>query len=88
MNICTCAVLIKHYNMKAFREWKYSSTVLDLGTRWMLMVSYTSASILPWKVAPITLWTGGWVGPLVALDAMEKRKYLPLQGVKSLPSNS
>jgi hypothetical protein len=52
------------------------------------MVSYTQASLLPWKIAAITLWIGGCLGPLVGLDAMEKRKYLPLQGAKPLPSNS
>jgi hypothetical protein len=28
--------------MKAYREWRYSSTILDLGSRWKLVVSFTS----------------------------------------------
>jgi hypothetical protein len=26
--------LIKHHAMKTYREWRYSSTTPDLGTRW------------------------------------------------------
>jgi hypothetical protein len=26
--------LIKHHAMKTSREWRYSSTILDLGTAW------------------------------------------------------
>jgi hypothetical protein len=35
------------------------------------------------KRAPGTHWIGSWVGPRTGLDAMEKRKILPLLGIKS-----
>jgi hypothetical protein len=25
---------VKHHTMKEYGEWRYSSTILDLGTRW------------------------------------------------------
>jgi hypothetical protein len=35
--------------------------------------------------APSTHWTGGWVGPRTSLIDMEKRKILPLPGLKLWP---
>jgi hypothetical protein len=52
-------------------EWRYSSTFLDLGTRWRWMVSFT-----PGERAFSTHWIGGWVGPGVRLDAVEKGNIL------------
>jgi hypothetical protein len=49
-------------------EWRYSSTILDLGTRWRWVASYT-----PRHYHCI----GGWVGPRAGLDVMEKRKSGP-----------
>jgi hypothetical protein len=40
---------------------------------------------IPGEAAPCTHWTGSWVGPTASLDAMEKRKILPLSGIKPLP---
>jgi hypothetical protein len=39
-------------------ESRYGSTILELGTRWKSMVSFT-----PGKLAPGTHWIGDWVGP-------------------------
>jgi hypothetical protein len=39
-------------------EWRYSTTVLDLGTR---------------EIAPCTHWIGGWVGPRGSLCVMENK---------------
>jgi hypothetical protein len=37
-----CAHLIKHCTMKAYMgEWVYNFTILDLGTSWRLVVSFT-----------------------------------------------
>jgi hypothetical protein len=33
-----------------------------------------------------TYWIGGWVNPSVGLDAVEKRKILPLLGIEPGPS--
>jgi hypothetical protein len=46
------------------KEWRYSSTFLDLGTRLRWMVSFRT----------LTLWIGSRVEPRVGLDAVEKRR--------------
>jgi hypothetical protein len=55
-------------------EWRYSSTIFDLGTRWLASCPgrFTSG-----EIAPRTHWIEGWVGPRAGLDAVEKRKILP-----------
>jgi hypothetical protein len=40
----------------------------------------------PRERAPRTNWVGGWVGPRACLDAVEKRKFLILPGLKLDPS--
>jgi hypothetical protein len=34
------------------------------------------------EIGPDTHWIEGWVGPRAGLDAMEKRKILPLPGIE------
>jgi hypothetical protein len=34
---------------------------------------------------PGTYWIGGWLGPRASLDAMEKKKFLTLPGLKLTP---
>jgi hypothetical protein len=48
--------------------------ILDLGTRWRWVVSFTPLPPYPWERAPGTLWIGGWVGPRAGMDAVVKRK--------------
>jgi hypothetical protein len=57
-------------------EWRYSTTILDLGTIWSSVVSFTPRQLYLRERAPGTHWIGGWVGPTARLDVMEKRKYL------------
>jgi hypothetical protein len=58
-------------------EWRYSSTFLDLGTRWRLVISSTPLPLYPpAERAPVKHWIGVWVGPRVGLNATEKRKIL------------
>jgi hypothetical protein len=54
-------------------EWRYSSTILNLGTRGEWSDSRLGR-FTPWEIVPGTHWIGGWVGPRAGLDAMEKRK--------------
>jgi hypothetical protein len=61
---------------KHMGEWRYSSTLLDLGTRCRWVVSFILLLLHPWKRAPGTHWIGGWVRPRVDLDSVEKRKIL------------
>jgi hypothetical protein len=46
------------------RKWRYSSTILDLGTRWRWVVSFTSRQIYP-------RGNSLWVGPRAGLDIMQ-----------------
>jgi hypothetical protein len=52
-------------------EWRYNFTFLDLDTRWRWVVSFPTLPLYP-----CTHWRGGWVGPRVSLDPVEKRKIL------------
>jgi hypothetical protein len=66
--------------MKAHGEWRYRSTIPDLGSgSWM--VSFTDRPITPWEKAHGTNWLGGWVDPRVGKNAVQKRKKIfPLGG--------
>jgi hypothetical protein len=50
-------------------EWRYSSTILDLGTRWKWVVSFTPV--------PIGQEAGLAPGPEV-IHIVEKKEYFPL----------
>jgi hypothetical protein len=63
-------------------EWMYSSTILDLGTRWRSVVSFTPQPLYPWEIVASTHCIGGWVGPRTGLDVVEKRNILPLPGIQ------
>jgi hypothetical protein len=58
--------------MKTFGEWRYSSTILNLTTR------FKSASrprrFIPGERPLLTIGYGGWVGPKAGLDAVERRR--------------
>jgi hypothetical protein len=72
---------------RRLREWRYSSTVLDHGTRWRRVVSFTIRPLHSDEGAPSTHWLGGWVGSRASLDAMEKRKIsCPMPGTEPQPS--
>jgi hypothetical protein len=62
-------------------EWRYSSTILDLGTRWMCVASFKPLPLYPRGYRPPgTHWTGSWVGPRAGLNAVGKRKILHSRG--------
>jgi hypothetical protein len=51
-------------------EWRYRSTILDLGTIWRGVVGFT-----PWLLSPEERVPGThWMGPRDGLDTVEKRK--------------
>jgi hypothetical protein len=62
--------------MKTRADWRYSSTFLNLGTRWRWVVNFTPLPLYPRGKSPRYPSVGGWVGPTVGLDAMEKWKIL------------
>jgi hypothetical protein len=68
--------VIKHHAVNTYGgEWRYSSTILDLCTRWRWSAS-RPGPFAPGDRAPGTHWVGGLVGSRVDLDAMENRKNL------------
>jgi hypothetical protein len=48
--------------------------ILDLGTRWRCVVSFTPRQLYSQGKIPGTHWIGGWVGPRAVLDTVVKRK--------------
>jgi hypothetical protein len=49
-------------------------------------VQFQARQLYPREIARGTHWIGGWVDPRAGLDAMEKRKILPLPGIEPRPS--
>jgi hypothetical protein len=63
--------LAKHRVMKMYwRSVGIAPRILDLGTRWRWVVSFT-----PRERAPGIHWLGGWVGSRAVLDAVVKWKF-------------
>jgi hypothetical protein len=48
--------------------------ILDLGTKWRWVVSFTPPPLYPQGKGPGTHWIGGWVGSRAVLNAVVKRK--------------
>jgi hypothetical protein len=55
-------------------EWRYSSTILHLDTRWRWMLSITLRPHYLRGKSPGTNFIGGWVDPRARLAAVEYRK--------------
>jgi len=63
-----------HHAMKAYWGSKViAPRILDLGSRWRRVVSFTSGRLTPSERTPGTHWIGGWVGPRAGLDTVSKR---------------
>jgi hypothetical protein len=56
-------------------EWRYSSIILDLFTRWRWSASRTGR-FTPGEGTLGTHWIGGWVGLRDGLDAVQKNDCL------------
>jgi hypothetical protein len=64
-------LLTEHNTMEAY--WSsggIAPRILDLGTRWRWVVSFTPRSIYAQRKNPGSHWIGGWVGPRAGLDAV------------------
>jgi hypothetical protein len=47
--------------MKTCGDWRYSSTILDLGTSWRLVVSFTAKQLSPGGKIPFSIgYDAGW----------------------------
>jgi hypothetical protein len=69
-------------------EWRYSSTIRDLLSRWWGVVSFTPLPLYPGERAHGTHCVGGWVDPRDGLDDVEMRTFLILPGLEFLPPRS
>jgi hypothetical protein len=47
---------------------------------------HTLAALTPRERVPDTHWIEGWMSPRISLDAIDKRKILPLIGIEAGPS--
>jgi hypothetical protein len=54
-------------------EWRHSSTVLNVSSRWRWVVSFIPLPLYRHRAIG-THWVGGLMGPEVSLDDVEKRK--------------
>jgi hypothetical protein len=65
---------MKHHALKTYGEWRYSSTILDMGTRWRCCQLHTAAALPPGKESPVPIgWEAGWaLEPVCALWSREK----------------
>jgi hypothetical protein len=65
-------------------QWRHRHIILDLGTRWRLLVSFMLVLLYPRETAPDTHLTGDWVGPRIGLDITERAKILTLPRIEPL----
>jgi hypothetical protein len=59
--------IIKYHAIKTYGEWRYSTTIPDLGTRWRGVDNFT----LPPEKEPSVPIRCGWMGPGASVDAVE-----------------
>jgi hypothetical protein len=64
-------------------EWSYSSTILDLGTRWRRVVSFTPSGFTSGERAPGTHWIGSWLVPGPVWTLGVEKNLLPLPGIET-----
>jgi hypothetical protein len=67
-------------------EWRYSSTIPDLGTNGGEWSASRPSLCTPGKLSPGIHCIEGWVGPGTGLDFMVERKILLLPGMETWPS--
>jgi hypothetical protein len=69
--------------MKAYGDVDIGPRILDIGTSWSWMVSFTPRPLYLRKKASVTHWIGGRMGPITGLDDVEGRKYCPCWDLNS-----
>jgi hypothetical protein len=47
--------------MKVYGDWRYGSTIIDLGIRYRWIVSFTPRQFYPKGNSPSAPWTAGWI---------------------------
>jgi hypothetical protein len=67
--------LTMHHAMKTYwGSGGIAPSILDLGTRWRWVVSFTTRPLYPQEKSLCFPLDRGWVGPRAVLDAVVKRK--------------
>jgi hypothetical protein len=65
-------------------EWKYCSSILELGIRWRSAVSFEPLSLYPWGNSLLYSVYRRLSRPRAGLDSMEKIKNVfPLPGIET-----
>jgi hypothetical protein len=72
--------LIEHYAMKTWGSGGIAPTFLTLALEGGEWSASRPGRFTPGEIATGAYWLG-WVGPRAGLDAVEKRKILPLPGI-------
>jgi hypothetical protein len=72
--------------MKTMREWRYTSTFLDLGIRRRRVVSFTTLPLYPQGKCPWYPLDMRLVGPQNPSECCGKEKNLALPGIELGPS--
>jgi hypothetical protein len=67
-------------------KWRYSSTILKIRTRMKWSASRPNL-FNPTERTPGTDWIEDWVRVRAGLNAVKKRKMLPLPGIEPRPSS-
>jgi hypothetical protein len=67
--LCSHSRTSQHHAMKVYGEWRYSSSILDLDSKWSWVVS---SALLPLYSRSQRI--GSCVGPVSDLDSMDQRK--------------
>jgi hypothetical protein len=89
VKIKLCLCLIKHYSMKKTGEWSYSSTILDIGTRWRWVVSSTPGPLYPREKSPRYELDRRLFGPqILSRRCGIDKNLLPMPGIEPRPSSS
>jgi hypothetical protein len=74
---------------RRMEEWRYSSTILDLGTRWKWVVSFTTRSLYPRGKSPLYRLNMRLGGPRSRSGCCGVEKmFLPLAGIEPWPFSS
>jgi hypothetical protein len=63
-----------------------ASRILNFGSRYRLVVSFTPRPLYSLGKYPGTPWIGGWVIPRTGLKATAKKTFLPLPGIETRPT--
>jgi hypothetical protein len=65
-------------------EWKYSCTILYLGTSRSSVISFGPRQLYLRERASVTHWIRGWVGPRTHRNAVKKRKSFAAAGNRTI----